>query len=79
MANPITKFMSNISFEVYICHTFIYRVLEKMKLVNIFKNDLASYISTSILVLAGAIVFSIIVKYIINKCLEFLKAKGVNI
>ena len=79
MSNPITKFMSSISFEIYISHTFIYRVIEKLKLVNIFKNDIASYICTSVLVLVGSIIFSVIVKNIIKKLFDYLRKKGMNV
>lgn len=62
LKNPFTKFISNISFEIYLCHMMIFRLVEKMHLVRLFGDGLVSYIFTAAATIGGAIVFSIIVK-----------------
>lgn len=62
LQNPITIFLSDISMEIYLCHMVIYRLLEKLHMVHLFKADLLSYISTSVLTVAGAIVFAVVTK-----------------
>ena len=68
--NKITKFISNISMEIYLCHLFIYKIIEKIGLINIIKdnvNSIFAYILLLILTLGGAMIFSIITKLIISK------------
>ena len=48
LVNPIAKFLGGICFEIYLCHMVIYRMLEKLHLVHLFKNDLLAYIFTAI-------------------------------
>ena len=64
LINPVTKFLSGISLEIYLCHMVIFRVLEKLKLTQIFGNSVLSYIFTCVAVLAGAIGFA----YAANWC-----------
>lgn len=61
--NPAAKFISGISFEIYLSHMFIFRIIEKLKLNTVLNNDIIQYILTSVLVLIGSIVFSVAVKY----------------
>ena len=67
LINPFTKFISGISFEIYLCHMLIFRVLEKLGMIHLVKNDVVSYIITSVGTIAGAIVFSYVVKKILKK------------
>ena len=60
--NKITNFIGNISFEIYLCHMLIFRLIEKMKITNLFGNNWISYITTSLLVIIGSIVFSMAFK-----------------
>ena len=62
MENPITKFLSSISLEIYLSHMVIYRVIEKTGLNHLFASDILSYIVTSIGTIAGTIVFSVVAK-----------------
>ena len=48
-----SAFIGNISLEIYLSHMFIFRILEKIKLINILSNDYVSYIITCIFVLIG--------------------------
>lgn len=75
MNNRFTKFISNISMEIYLCHMMVFRILEKIKLINIFDNGILSYTTNCILVLIGAIIFSIITKKIIKKINYYISTK----
>ncbi len=67
----LLRFLGNISFEVYLCHMIIYRVLEKTHLNRMTGNEYVNYFVTLILVLVGAILFAFIGKNIINKIMGF--------
>lgn len=53
----------------------IYRVLEKVKITQIFGVNAFSYGMTAILTLAGAIVFSSIVKVVLEKFIICMKER----
>ena len=65
--NKITKFISGISMEIYLCHMMIFRVLEKLKITSILGNGWTQYFVTVILTLIGAIVFAIVVKKVFEE------------
>ena len=73
--NKLIKKLSSISFEIYLCHMVIYRVLEKLHLIHIFENDLLSYIFTSIAVICGSVIFSVCAKLLLNKIEIYLKER----
>lgn len=73
--NKLIKKLSSISFEIYLCHMVIYRVLEKFHLIHIFENDLLSYIFTSIGVICGSVIFSVCAKLLLNKIEIYLKER----
>lgn len=62
LENPVTKFISGISMEIYLCHMLIFRILEKINLIHLFANSIVSYVITALLTLVGAIAFSVAVK-----------------
>ncbi len=67
------KMLGGISFEVYLCHMMIYRVVEKVHLLRMFSNEYVNYLFVYIAVLGGAISFAIFGKWLINKmfiCIE---------
>jgi len=66
LINPVVKFISNISLEIYLCHMVAFRVLEKLKLTQLFGDGYLSFFATTCMVLLGAIGFSML----INKGLE---------
>ena len=78
LVNPVAKFLGGISFEIYLCHMVIYRVLEKLHLVNLFENGLLAYIFTAVAVICGSVVFSICAKWFLNKIETFLKERVNN-
>ena len=75
LVNPVAKFLGGISFEIYLCHMVIYRVLEKLRLVHLFGNGLLAYIFTAIAVICGSVVFSVCAKWFLNKVETFLKER----
>ena len=75
LVNPVAKFLGGISFEIYLCHMVIYRVLEKLHLVHLFGNGLLAYIFTAIAVICGSVVFSVCAKWFLNKIETVLKER----
>lgn len=75
LVNPVAKFLGGISFEIYLCHMVIYRVLEKLHLVHLFENVLLAYIFTAVAVICGSVVFSVCAKWFLNKVETFLKER----
>lgn len=75
LVNPVAKFLGGISFEIYLCHMVIYRVLEKLHLVHVFGNGLLAYIFTAVAVICGSVVFSVCAKWFLNKIETFLKER----
>ena len=64
-----------ICFEIYLCHMVIYRVLEKLHLVHLFRTDLLAYLFTAVAVICGSVVFSVCAKWFLNKIEIFLKER----
>lgn len=75
LVNPVAKFLGGISFEIYLCHMVIHRVLEKLHLVHLFGNGLLAYIFTAVAVICGSVVFSVCAKWFLNKIETFLKER----
>ena len=78
LVNPAAKFLGGISFEIYLCHMVIYRVLEKLHLVHLFGNGLLAYSFTAVAVISGSVVFSVCAKWFLNKIETFLKERVNN-
>ena len=54
----ISAFIGNISLEIYLSHMLIFRILEKIKLINIISNDYVSYTIICIVVLIGTTILA---------------------
>ena len=65
--NKLTKFISELSLEMYLSHMFIFRIIEKLRLTYLVNNHLISYIFTYILVVLGTIIFAFIFKICMKK------------
>lgn len=63
--NKITKYLSGISMEIYLCHMMFYRVAGMLHLERLVQQQDVLYALTLIVTLSGAICFSHIVKYYI--------------
>ena len=55
--NKIVMYLSSISFEIYLSHMFIYRVIEKTLGLRFLGNGWASYIAVYILDILGCVIF----------------------
>lgn len=66
LGNPVMKFFSSISLEIYLSHMALFRVIEKLRLNTLLGNGWVQYLATSILVLISTTIFSLIVKKIIS-------------
>lgn len=75
LKNPFTQFISGISFEIYLCHMMVYRLVEKLNLVHILGDGLAAYIFTSAITIGGAVAFSLIVRIGLKTIDEFIKKR----
>lgn len=67
LSNPVTKFLSGISMEIYLCHMVIYRGLEKLKLTHLFASEMLSYLSMAVGTVIGAIVFAWVTQQLLVK------------
>lgn len=64
--NKWVTFLSGISLEIYLCHMFVYRILEKMHCLYILGNGYLSYALTVFVTLFGSI------------CVSLLSQKGIE-
>lgn len=60
LSNKITSFISGISFEVYLCHMVIFRVVEKLGLHYLLGKGWLAYLATVAIVIIGAMVFAVV-------------------
>ena len=60
--NKVFKFIASISMELYLSHMVIFRLVEKAGLTHKFGNGAKQYAITTIVVLAGSIVFAFVIK-----------------
>ena len=75
LENRVTKFFSGISMEIYLSHMVVFRVVEKLKLTRILGNGWLQYVVTSVLVIAGATVFAVVMQKIISKAMEIMNKR----
>ena len=75
LCNRMTKFISGISMELYLCHFGIFHVAEKLHLNTLFGNGMLSYVATVLLVFAGSIVFALCAKWVLKKLSFFMLKK----
>lgn len=66
--NPFTKFISDISMEIYLSHMVIFRGMEKLKLNVFIDNDIIQYIFTSLCCFILTVAFSFILKKLLLIC-----------
>lgn len=75
LSNPVTKFLSGISLEMYLSHMVVFRIIEKLGMTKLFASDLLSYIVTSVGTIVGTIVFALAAKKFLEYLTKFTKAK----
>lgn len=75
LESRVARFISGISLEIYLSHMVIFRVLEKMRLTKLFGSGVLSFVITSIATFIGTILFSLIVKKILDRIVAFCEKK----
>lgn len=75
LVNPITKFVSGISMEIYLCHMVIYRVLEKLNFLHLFSNEMLSYAVATAGTVIGASVFALVMQRLLVQWKNLIKKK----
>ena len=76
LENRVTKFFSGVSMEIYLSHMVIFRAIEKLKLNLILGNGWVQYVVTSVLVIAGATVFAVIMQKIISTATKMMEKRN---
>ncbi len=56
--NPVSKFISGVSLEIYLAHMMVFRVIEKVGLTRIAGESVLSYVIVCILTTVGVLVFA---------------------
>ena len=67
--NRVLKFIAEISLEIYLCHMFVYRIIEKLHCIYILGQGYGAYIFTVFLTFVGSVVVSLLLK----KILEYIQ------
>lgn len=62
--NPVSRFLSKVSLEIYLAHMFIFRVLEKLGLTTIAGESVISYIIACFGTIGGTLIFAVTYQYI---------------
>lgn len=75
LSNSLTKFLSGISMEIYLCHMVVYRVLEKLKFTHLFASDVLSYIVTAMGTIIGAVIFAKVTQWLLAQGQSGIKKK----
>ncbi len=76
LSNSFTDFLSSISFEIYLCHMPVYRVLEKAGILHAFKTELFSYLLVAILTTLGASIVAKAAQSLINRSILLCRRKN---
>ena len=56
LQNKIIRFFGGLSMEIYLCHMFVYRVFDKLKLLHMTGNEILNYCLISAVTVVGAAV-----------------------
>ena len=56
--NKVACFLGRLSMEIYLCHMFVYRFLEKLHLLHITGNEMINYCLVSVTTIIGAVVIA---------------------
>lgn len=64
--NKLIMLSGSISMEIYLCHMFVFRMLERLKLLSITRSDLINYLIVSIATITGAIIMAFVFRQLID-------------
>lgn len=73
--NPITKFISGISLEIYLSHMIILRVVEKLHLDHLFGKSVLSYVVMVLLTITLTVVFATVAKWVLEKASALVRKR----
>ncbi len=73
--NRVAKALSGVSFEIYLCHMFIFRLLEKVHFIHLTGNEIVNYVLTVVVTICGALLFAWLAKFVINKISKVFREK----
>ena len=71
MHNKVIDFLSNISMEIYLCHMVMFRLVEKIHLERIIKDENVLFATVCILGIGLAVAFSYLMKSAIEKTFQY--------
>lgn len=66
LANPVTKFLSGISMEIYLSHMMVFRVIEKLGIHCILGDGWGQYITTVVIVFTGTVLYAVMIQKVIR-------------
>lgn len=74
LENRVTRFLSSISLEIFLCHMVAFRAIEKLKLTHLFASELLSFIVTAAGTLVGAMAFSVLIRKLLALAEQWIKS-----
>ncbi len=75
LQNRVTKYLSQISLEIYLSHMMVFRAVEKANITSWMFNKNAAYVITLLITLILTVAFSVVVKKLLS-CFANIKNKG---
>lgn len=71
--NKVIRFMNTVSMEMFLCHMFVFRAIEKLGLLHITRFEFLNYMLVFIATLCGATAFAYVAKTAIEKAMKMIK------
>ncbi len=78
LQNRFTAFLSGISMEIYLSHMIVFRILEKLKLTQLLRNNVLSYIVTAVITIFGTVILSLLIQKVLCKVINHPKFKKIK-
>ena len=78
LQNKVTRFLSGISMEIYLSHMLMFRVVEKTGLHTVLGDGWIQYIVTVVLVFVGTVIFSFVMKCMIERVEEKMAGRSMS-
>ncbi|MCC8081756.1 MAG: acyltransferase [Lachnospiraceae bacterium] len=75
-SNPVSRFISKVSLEIYLAHMVVFRAIEKSGLTTIAGENVVSYIISCVGTIGGALIFATVYQYIERIVKQRLIAKN---
>ena len=67
LQNKFVQIASPVSMEMYLCHMFVFRVLERSGLIHLTGNEAVNYTIIVVVTILGSIITAVILKEIIKR------------